>query len=63
MAMTSLCETCRNMREVVSGTGSRFLLCKVSQTDPRFKKYPMQPITSCLGYAKRDAAEDRSGLS
>ena len=25
--MTSLCESCANVREVVSGTGSRFLMC------------------------------------
>ena len=42
------------MREVISGKGSRFLLCEVSQTDPRFEKYPPQPIVRCLGWAKPD---------
>ena len=30
----SLCETCAFMREVVTPRGSRFRLCRVSQTDP-----------------------------
>ena len=41
------------MREVISGKGSRFLFCEVSQTDPRLKKYPPQPIVRCLGYLLR----------
>lgn len=46
----SLCESCNHVREVVSGTGSRFLLCRLSQTDSRFRKYPPQPIARCEGY-------------
>ena len=53
MSIENLCESCRNMREIISGKGSRFLLCEVSQTDPRFKKYPPQPIVRCLGYGRR----------
>jgi len=37
-------------KEVVTGTGSRFLLCKLSQTDRRFPKYPPQPIVDCPGF-------------
>ena len=36
----SLCETCLHVRAIISGTGSRFLLCQLSQTDRRFRKYP-----------------------
>jgi hypothetical protein len=46
----TLCETCDHMREVVSGTGSRFLLCHLSQTDARYQKYPQQPVVRCEGY-------------
>ena len=42
--MKSLCESCVHVREVVSGTGSRFLLCQLSQQDRRFPKYPPQPM-------------------
>lgn len=38
------------MREIVSGTGSRFLLCCLSQTDVTFPKYPPQPVVECLGF-------------
>ena len=48
--MTSLCESCRYLREVVSGRGSRFLLCLLSQSDKRFPKYPPQPVLKCCGY-------------
>jgi len=49
---TSLCQTCSHVREIVSGKGSRFLLCQLSQTDSRFHKYPPQPVVRCAGYAK-----------
>ena len=54
--MESLCRACANFREVISGTGSTFLLCELSQSDKRFQKYPPQPIVRCDGYqAKRKA--------
>ncbi len=46
----SLCEHCLHRKEIVSGKGSRFLLCRLSQTDRRFQKYPPQPIARCIGY-------------
>ncbi|HWC90422.1 MAG TPA: hypothetical protein VG433_12225 [Pirellulales bacterium] len=49
----SLCTACSHMKEVVSGKGSRFLLCQLSQTDRRFPKYPPQPVIRCDGYAQR----------
>jgi len=48
--METLCSTCSNVREVVSGKGSTFLLCRLSQTDKRFPKYPPQPVVRCDGY-------------
>ena len=50
--MTSLCHTCRHMRAINSPRGSRFLLCRMSQEDERFAKYPPQPIVRCVGYEK-----------
>jgi hypothetical protein len=55
--MVSLCETCLHKRAILSGTGSRFLLCEKSQTDGRFQKYPPQPIARCDGF---EDAQDRS---
>ena len=54
----SLCKTCRHVKEVVSGTGSRFWLCQLSQTDGRYPKYPPQPIVRCQGYEVPDRPGD-----
>src|SRR5437016_1276111 len=69
---TTLCKTCAHMQEIVSGTGSRFLLCRLSQTDSRFPKYPPQPMVKCEGYksssgegnavSKDDSIPNRSAL-
>ena len=56
--MESLCKSCLNVREVVSGTGSKFLLCRFSKTDKRFPKHPPQPVVRCDGYQ-----EKRSGMT
>ena len=48
----SLCETCTFKREIVSATGSRFLLCELSRSDRRFPKYPPQPVIRCDGYVR-----------
>jgi hypothetical protein len=58
MMMTSLCETCHNMREVRTAR-SRFLLCELSVTDTAYPKYPPQPVVRCGGYRPRD--EHRQG--
>ena len=54
----SLCESCRHLREVVSGRGSRFLMCLFAGTDARFPKYPRQPIRKCGGYQERTSNVD-----
>jgi hypothetical protein len=46
----SMCTNCRARRDVISGKGSRFLLCLKSADDRRFPKYPPQPVVRCAGY-------------
>lgn len=58
--LASLCQTCRHVREIRSPRGSRFLLCQRSQVDPRFAKYPPQPIVKCSGF-EEGAASDADG--
>lgn len=53
MFVTSLCETCRLMREVISGKGSRFVLCTLAQSRPDYPKYPPQPVRRCGEYQCR----------
>jgi hypothetical protein len=48
--MDSLCNSCLHVRQIVSGTGSRFRLCRLSQADKSFPKYPPQPVVCCDGY-------------
>ncbi len=49
----SLCESCQQLRAVVSGKGSRFLMCLLSLKDARWKKYPPQPVRQCGGHERR----------
>lgn len=55
----SLCEQCQHRREIISGKGSRFLLCQLSQTDERFPKYPPQPVTECDGFEPRSSSDEQ----
>ena len=57
--MQSLCETCKNVREIRTAR-SRFLLCELSVTDAAYPKYPPQPVGRCDGYQSRnDATQDK----
>ncbi|MCE9593185.1 MAG: hypothetical protein K8S98_03230 [Planctomycetes bacterium] len=46
-----LCATCRHVQRIESAKGSVFLLCTLSKTDPRFPKYPPQPVRACSGFS------------
>lgn len=45
-----LCSLCREARRIVSAKGSEFWMCRRSERDPGFKKYPPLPVRSCPGY-------------
>lgn len=45
-----LCSTCRHRRLVVNRRGSLFTLCRRSETDARFPRYPRIPVVRCDGY-------------
>jgi hypothetical protein len=45
-----LCPRCEHVKIVTSERGSVFLLCLLSADDPRFPKYPPQPVVSCEGF-------------
>lgn len=50
----TLCDRCDYVKVVVSGKGSRFLLCQRSLKDHRYPKYPPQPIIRCEGFAEKN---------
>jgi hypothetical protein len=45
-----LCARCTHVQVVESRRGSRFYLCRLSATDPRFPKYPRLPVVQCAGF-------------
>jgi hypothetical protein len=45
-----LCATCVHSRRIVSARNQTFVLCALSETDPRFPKYPRLPVVGCSGY-------------
>jgi hypothetical protein len=45
-----LCVSCTHVDVVTSSRGSTFYLCRLSETDPRFRKYPVLPVLRCSGY-------------
>ncbi len=47
-----LCTACAHARTVVSGKGSMFWRCGLSDTDPRFAKYPSLPVLRCAGFVR-----------
>ena len=56
-----LCARCAHARIVRSSRGSRFYLCGLSVTDPRFPKYPPLPVLRCAGFTPADEPEKESG--
>jgi hypothetical protein len=50
-----LCTDCLNARLIESAKGSRFLLCKLSETNSAFPKYPQLPVLRCSGFTRKPA--------
>ena len=51
----SLCETCREMREVRTAR-PRFLLYELAIVNEAYPKYPPQPVDQCDGYKPKEKA-------
>ena len=45
-----LCGDCRHARTLTSSSGATFYQCLLSETDPRFPKWPRLPVLACSGY-------------
>jgi len=54
-----LCKTCAFARVVESAKGSAFWLCRRSETDARFRKYPPLPVLECVGYEEAPPVSKR----
>ena len=49
-----LCLDCVFSRVIESRRGGAFYLCRRSETDPAFRKYPRLPVVQCSGYERRE---------
>jgi hypothetical protein len=47
-----LCASCVHAATVASSKGSVFWLCRLSETNPAFKKYPALPVVVCAGFER-----------
>jgi hypothetical protein len=45
-----LCRKCGHAQRVRTARGSTFLRCRRADTDPRYVRYPPQPVLSCSGF-------------
>jgi hypothetical protein len=55
-----LCSDCIHMREINSDRGATFYRCSLSDTDPRFPKYPRLPVLHCSGHVPQDSPAQTS---
>ena len=45
-----LCRSCLFVRLVQTGHGSTFYLCRKSEKDPAYVRYPRLPVLRCAGF-------------
>ena len=45
-----LCQSCCYAAAITMASASTFYRCGLSETDPRFRKYPSLPVIECAGY-------------
>jgi hypothetical protein len=58
-----LCATCRHVAIMRSDRGSIFVRCALSETNPRFAKYPRLPVLECTGWKPEVSPVDDKSLS
>jgi hypothetical protein len=54
-----LCRSCRHVRLVPTSRGSTFYLCRRSENDPRFARYPRLPVVECPGFEPGSESSDQ----
>jgi hypothetical protein len=45
-----LCDTCSHAVAFASDRGTRFIRCRLAETDPAFLRFPRLPMLACRGY-------------
>jgi hypothetical protein len=49
-----LCASCRYVAVITSSKDSTFYRCRLSETDPSFRRYPVLPVLACPGYQREE---------
>jgi hypothetical protein len=49
-----LCASCRFVEVITSSHASTFYRCRLADTDPSFRKYPVLPVLACRGYQRKE---------
>ncbi len=52
LRLGGLCPQCVHARGIESARGSLFLLCGRAKEDPRYPRYPGQPVVACRGFER-----------
>jgi len=50
-----LCASCRFADVIASSKGSTFYRCRLSETDPAYRRYPVLPVLACRGYQTKES--------
>ncbi|NUO79241.1 hypothetical protein HUU05_04120 [candidate division KSB1 bacterium] len=62
MSAVGLCEFCRHAQIIQSKRGGTFYLCRRSNDDSSFDKYPRLPVLSCRGYEAGEVQQHLGGI-
>jgi hypothetical protein len=54
-----LCAGCAHALVIRNDRGSRFYLCRLAASDPRFAKYPQLPVRRCSGFVPSPEDDDQ----
>ena len=55
-----LCESCAHVQIVRSSKRSSFVLCRLSEVNPAFRRYPTLPVIACAGYSSATEAAPKT---
>jgi len=58
-AWVGLCVGCRHSSVTRTAKGPLFYLCRLSQSDPAYPKYPPLPVRTCPGFEPIQIASER----
>jgi hypothetical protein len=56
-----LCAGCGHARRIVTARGSTFWLCRLSETDHRYPRYPALPVVRCAGFEPNERSVPPGG--